>query len=115
MTIESNKAQTGSKKVTKAQIQEWKKEHKTVHEIRVKVSEDDEAVGYLKSPDRNIIARAAQLHAQDKLIEVGEFLIANCWLGGDMRIREDEDVAVSAAIFTSGNLVEFKETQIKKL
>ena len=88
--------------ITKDQIEAWKKEHKKVHTIKVTVAEGDVAVGYLKPPSRNIKAAALSMYSQNKILESGEFLRDNCWLGGDERLKTDSDIGVTAAISASG-------------
>lgn len=88
--------------ITKEQIDVWKKEHKKVFTIKVKVADNDEAVGYLKPPGRNIKATALSMYSQNKILESGEFLRDNCWLGGDERLKTDGDIGVTAAISASG-------------
>lgn len=88
--------------ISKDQIEAWKKEHKKVHTIKVKVSEDDVAIGYLKPPSRNHKATAMSMYSQSKILESGEFLRDNCWLGGDERLKTADDIGVSAAIAASG-------------
>lgn len=88
--------------ISKDQIEAWKKEHKKVHTLKVTVSDGDVAVGYLKSPTRNIKATALSMYSQNKILESGEFLRDNCWLGGDERLKTDGDIADSAAMAASG-------------
>jgi hypothetical protein len=88
--------------ISKDQIDAWKKEHKKVHIIKVTVDKDDVAVGYLKPPTRNIKAAALSMYSQNKVLESGEFLRDNCWLGGDDRLKTDGDIADTAAMAASG-------------
>ncbi len=99
--------------ITPEQIEAWKKKHKTdkLHVVRVKVSEDDIAVGFLKPPKRHIKATALSMYSQHKILECGEFLRDNCWLGGDERLKTDEDIADSAAIQCS-NIVKFLDGEV---
>lgn len=99
--------------ITPDQIAQWKKEHKKVFTIEVKVDENDKAVGYLKPPTRNHKAIALSMYSQNKILECGEFLRDNCWLGGDDRLKTDADIADSAAISASG-IVKFLETELKE-
>jgi len=78
------------------------KEFKKVHTIKVNVDKDDVAVGYLKPPTRNIKAAALSMYSQNKILESGEFLRDNCWLGGDERLKTDGDIADTAAMAASG-------------
>ena len=107
--IMSNETKAGI--ISKEQIESWKKEHKKVHILRVKVAEGDVAIGYLKNPSRNHKATALSMYSQNKVLECGEFLRDNCWLGGDERLKTDSDIADSAAISASG-IVKFLETEL---
>ena len=93
---------TKSGKITKAQIDEWKKKHKKVHTLTVKVGDNDTAVGYLRKPSRSHKGTALSMYSQHKILEAGEFLKTNCWLGGDERLLNDEDIADSASVQAAG-------------
>ena len=84
--------------VSKEQLKAWKSKHGKVFKIEVEVSADDIAVGYLKQPNRDHKAVALTLYAQNKILETGEFLLQNCWLGGDDRLQDGDEVADSAAV-----------------
>jgi hypothetical protein len=84
--------------VPKSQIEAWKKKYDKVHKITIEVSENDTAVGYLRSPNRDHKAIALSLYQQNKPLETGEFILQNCWLGGDDRLQNDDKIADSAAI-----------------
>jgi len=103
--------------ITKEQIAEWKKQHNKVHKLSVIVKKDadgnikDEAVGYLKNPSRNHKATAMSMYAQNKILECGEFLRNNCWLGGDERLKDKGEIADTAAIQANG-IIEFLEGEL---
>ncbi|BBQ07574.1 hypothetical protein HZP15_06780 [Elizabethkingia anophelis] len=99
--------------ITDEQIAEWKRKHKTdkLHKLSVKVAEGDIAVGYLKPPKREVKATALSMYSQNKILECGEFIRNNCWLGGDERLMSDGDVADSAAIQASG-VIKFLEAEL---
>lgn len=84
--------------VPKTQLESWKKKYKKVHKITVEVAEGDKAIGYLRNPSRDHKAIALSLYQQNKPLETGEFLLQNCWLGGDERLKDAEEVSDSAAI-----------------
>ena len=100
--------------VSKEQLQAWKKKHGKVHEITVKVTENDIAVGYLRKPTRDHKAIALSSFAQNKILETGEFLLQNCWLGGDDRLRDAEDIADSAAV-QANSIVNFLTGSSKEI
>lgn len=103
--------ETKSGKITQEQIKSWKKEHGKVFVLNVKVDEKDQAVGYLKKPSRNHKATALSMYSQNKILEAGEFLKTNCWLGGDDRLLTSEDIADSASIQAAG-IVKFHEGEL---
>jgi hypothetical protein len=107
--IMANETKKGN--ITKDQIDTWKKEHGKVYTLSVKVTPDDIAVGYLRTPHRNHKATALSMYSQNKILECGEFLRDNCWLGGDERLKTAVDIADSAAIQASG-IVKFLESEL---
>lgn len=107
----SDKTKAGE--ITKEQIKAWKTKHKTdkLHVLKVKVNESDTAVGYLKPPTREVKATALSMFSQNKILECGEFIRDNCWLGGDDRLKIDRDIADSAAVQASG-IIKFLESEL---
>lgn len=99
--------------ITAEQIAEWKKKHKTdkLHKLSVKVNDNDTAVGYLKPPTREVKATALSMFSQNKILECGEFIRNNCWLGGDDRLMTNGDIADSAAVQASG-IIKFLEADL---
>ncbi len=93
---------------TQEQIQAWKATHKEVFQIVV-----GESVCYLHKPDRNTMKAIASIGSTDP-IRANEVLLANCWLGGDESIKEEDEkfFGVSTQL---ANLVEIKEAELKKL
>lgn len=71
------------------------------------------ATAYLKQPGRNVVARALSLIAQTKPLEAGEFILENCFVGGDESILEDERQKMSAAMQAVA-LVELLDGELKK-
>ena len=103
--------ETKAGNITAEQIAAWKKEHGKVFTLKVNVTENDIAIGYLKSPNRNHKSIALSMYAQNKILETGEFLRDNCWLGGDERLKTNENIADSAAVQASG-IVKFLDTEL---
>ncbi|HUH35143.1 MAG TPA: hypothetical protein VL022_04855 [Moheibacter sp.] len=99
--------------ITADQIAEWKKKYKTpkLHILKVKVSETDTAIGYLRPPTREVKATALSMFSQSKILECGEFIRDNCWLGGDERLQMDGDIADTAAVQASG-VVKFLDASL---
>ncbi|MBB4807460.1 hypothetical protein HNP38_002766 [Chryseobacterium defluvii] len=107
------KNETKEGNITAEQIAEWKKKSPTgkIHRLAVKDKDGNSIVGYLKPPGREIKATALSMFSQHKLLECGEFIRDNCWLGGDERLKIKGDIADSAAIKASG-IVEFLEAEL---
>lgn len=84
--------------VPDAQLKAWKAKHGWIQKITVEIGENDTAVGYLRKPTRDHKAIALSLFSQNQILECGEFLLQNCWLGGDERLKDADDIADSAAI-----------------
>ena len=100
--------------IDKKLIDKWKNAHGAVTMISVDVTEKDKAVGFLKKPTRNVTAKAMSLYNLNKVLETGEYLLQNCWIDGDERLINDEDVSMAAAV-QAKNLVEFKTGSLEKL
>lgn len=92
--------------VTDALLKEWKDKYnklgQKVQKITVEVSNDDTAVGYLKPPKRDHKAIALTMFNSGKILETGEFLIQNCWLGGDVRLKDNPAISEAAAVQANG-------------
>lgn len=99
--------------ITAEQIAEWKKKCKTdkLHKLTVKDKDGNPIVGYLKPPGREIKATALSMYSQNKILECGEFIRDNCWLGGDERLKMNGDIADTAAIQASG-IIKFLEAEL---
>lgn len=69
-------------KVTKTQIEAWKKQHGDI--LHIPFSDGKEC--YLKQPDRRVLGLAYSKGAKDPLA-VAEVILANCWLGGDEDVK----------------------------
>jgi hypothetical protein len=99
--------------ITHEQLEGWKKEYKEVHVLEVKRTDGTKVTAYLKPPGREVVALAMSKYSQDKILESGETVLNNCFLGGDTSFKTDYKVAMSAAIQAS-SIVEFYEGSIKK-
>lgn len=83
---------------TAEQISVWKESNKTDHLLQIKVKNNDgsTSVCYLKPADRNVSSLAYTHIANKKMIEAGGVFIANCWLGGDERIKTVDRMYIAA-------------------
>lgn len=104
------------------QIAAWKKLHGDVYEITV-----DDHVGYVRGFDRATMKFAlSQLKIKldkdsqgaevsvEKMIELGEIGLKNCWIGGSEEILSNDRMFMAAALQV-GELFEIAETTLKKL
>jgi hypothetical protein len=80
------------------EIETLKATHGRVRKIKVEVNESDTSVGYFKYPDRNTMAVALAKRDSRKPLETGETLLNNCWIGGDVRMKTDASISVTAAM-----------------
>ena len=80
--------------VSEDQVAAWKKKYDGVFVARTA----DGKVGYLRRPDRKILALAAVEGGRDNLKQK-EIIINNCWLGGDEALKiQDKYFLVLAAV-----------------
>lgn len=114
-------------KITEAQIAEWKAKYGEVYIIEV--SEEPEKYeagvptpelddlptvkGYLKKPSRTTMNFALATLPRD-IIKAGKAVLRDCWLGGDERLRNDENYAATAALQVI-ELIEIYQARLKKL
>lgn len=90
------------------QVEGWKKEYGegNVLCVSVVVSDNDTAIGYVVKPEAKELAKhlaiyqkAFSLINQQRPIEAGQFLLNECFLGGDSRIKGTHaKVHISAAL-----------------
>ena len=96
----------------------WKKEHQTniLHEIAVYTDSTKTAVvvGYLKPADRVIVGRAMSLFAAQDQMGAGEFILDNCFVGGNPCLLNDDKIRISAAVQAAA-CIEILESSVKKV
>ncbi|WP_297096378.1 hypothetical protein [uncultured Draconibacterium sp.] len=71
----------------------------------------ESVVAYLRNPSRKIISMATSVGGKDP-IKFGELILQNCWLGGDERIKTDDDLFL-AANAVLGDLIKIRSARIK--
>ena len=94
--------------VDAAQIEAWKREHRTVYELVV-----DDAVAYLRKPNRQDLSAASALSKNDAYL-FNEILLGNCWLGGAEFIKTDDDYFLSVGSALA-EIIEVKHAELKKI
>ncbi len=97
-----------TKKELQGQIAKWKEQHGKVYSFTA-----EGKVCYLRKPTRKALSAAAIIGQKDPL-KYNEVLIANCWLGGDEALKNDDAyfLGLSAKV---ADLVEVKEGELKEL
>lgn len=92
---------------TAEQIEMWKKQHGEVFAVSC-----EDSIGYLKKPNRQTLSAMSQLLKDP--IKSSEFLLNNCWLGGDESIKTDDEKFL-AVVSQLGDLVKIKAAKLEKL
>ena len=75
----------------------------------IEVSEEVKC--WLKVPGRKVIGMATSLAGKDT-VKFGEIIMKNCWLGGDERILNDDELFLSANSIL-GNIIKIKTAELK--
>lgn len=102
--------------VTQRQVDEWKASHGEgkVFAVDVPVNDSGATVtAYFRKPDLDTIAVAAKV-AQSNPVKSGLVLFDNCWLGGDPKVKEDDECKMSAIEALNGMFV-VRAAKVKNL
>ncbi len=107
--------------VTEEQYNRWKDEYSgKVLEISVIHPTTNKTLGcYLKPMGRNEISQATMFQANKHMLEGGEVILENCWLGGDAVLRNpganvfDQQAAAAAAMRAWSNFTIAEAKAIK--
>lgn len=80
--------------ITQAQLNQWKYKHKKV--VKLTISDDDETTlfAYFKKPDMSIRSAVLQASKMDEFKAL-EVLFKNCYLGGDGKIEQEDDLRLN--------------------
>ena len=104
---------------TPEQITAWKDQHGEIKSISVTVAPGDVATAYLKPADRNVVAFGVTKMASNKIVEAGEFVLKNCFVGGDERLKltgpTAETAAQVAASIAASSLLKMLEVEVKNV
>lgn len=92
---------------TAEEIEAWKKQNGEVYAVSC-----EDSICYLKKPSRQTLSAMSQL-VKDP-IKSSEFLLNNCWLGGDDSIKTDDEKFL-AVVGQLGELVKVKAAKLEKL
>ena len=104
------------------QIAVWKKLHGGCSQITLK-----DHVCYLKPADKKVLSYALSMIkvrvddpskasevGVERIIQLGEVVLQNCWLGGSEEIKTVPKLWMSAAV-AAGDMVELVEAELKNL
>jgi len=94
--------------VTEEQIAEWKEKYGEVYKLKV-----EDAVCYLKEPDRKTLSYATTVGQKDPM-KFNEIMLNSCWLGGDEIIKTKDSYFLSASTKLA-ELIQIKEATLEKL
>jgi len=95
-------------KASDAQIAIYKEKHGEIFEVVI-----DDAVCYLKKPDRKTLSFASSVGDKDPM-KFNEIMLDNCWVAGAEKIKTD-DSYFFACIEKMEVLIQVKQAEIKKL
>ena len=104
------------------QVAFWKKQHGGCAQIRMK-----DHVCYLKPANKEVLTYALSMIKVrvddpnkasevgiERIIQLGEVVLQNCWLGGSEEIKTNPKLWLSAAV-AAGDMVELVEAELKNL
>jgi len=100
--------------ITQAQLDGWKKKYDGLHKIEVEISESEKLTCYLREPSRDQYGTCAMIAQKKTALAGGEYILNDCWLGGDERIKTEDKVYISAAL-SAMELFDFLPSSISKL
>ena len=102
---------------TPEQIAAWKEQYGDIKAIEVTIAEGDVAVAYLKPADRNVVAYGLSKSMKSQIVEAGEFVLRNCYVGGDERLKLTGPVAETKAQLTAAiaasSLLDMFDVEVK--
>ena len=86
---------------TPEEIEGWKSQYGEIKAIEVTIAEGDVATAYLKPADRNVVAYGLTRSMKSQIVEAGEFVLKNCYIGGDERLKITGPTAANKAQLTA--------------
>ncbi|MCZ2128855.1 MAG: hypothetical protein LC109_01155 [Bacteroidia bacterium] len=111
---EQNTQPTITGALTPEQEQELKKQYGRVRKIKVKLKDGSVSACYCKYPDRNVVALALSKRGQNKVLEAGETILDNCFVGGDEQCKSVDAMRISASM-ECYELLDFLEASSEEL
>jgi hypothetical protein len=80
--------------ITQAQLNQWKYKHKKVVKLTIVDDDGTPLFAYFKIPDISIRSAVLQASKMDEFKAL-EVLFKNCYLGGDARIEQEDDLRLN--------------------
>ncbi|UPZ17770.1 hypothetical protein [Flavobacterium humidisoli] len=80
--------------ITQAQLNQWKYKHEKVIKLTIKDDDNTTLFAYFKKPDMSIRAAVLQASKMDEFKAL-EVLFKNCYLGGDGKIEQEDDLRLN--------------------
>ncbi|MGJ1366047.1 hypothetical protein [Sphingobacterium spiritivorum] len=102
--VETANKQTYLGQASDEQIQAWKAQFGIITLIKIKNRDKSVSVAYLKSPDRQTASLAYTHLANKRMLDAGAVFLNNCWLGGDERMKTDDDMYIAATQYAFESL-----------
>lgn len=100
-------------KLNELQINTLKEKHKDIFEISVTDDEGKTHSAVFRKPDLKVIS-AASKYAETDPIKSSMIVFDNCWLEGDIEIKESEELKLSV-VQELGKLFKVYQATVKKL
>ena len=99
--------------VNETKIAELKQQHGDIFAVKVRDTEGDIHVAYLRKPKRRDLSAASVAGSKDPL-KFNETIMRQCWIAGDETIRTDDYLFLAASGVIS-DIVEVGEDELEKL
>lgn len=80
--------------ITQAQLNQWKFKYNKVVKLTIKDDDDTTLFAYFKKPDISIRSAVLQASKMDEFKAL-EVLFKNCYLGGDGKIEQEDDLRLN--------------------
>ncbi|MEN2400589.1 hypothetical protein GKZ90_0012430 [Flavobacterium sp. MC2016-06] len=80
--------------ITQAQLNQWKYKYKKVIKLTIKDDDETTLFAYFKIPDMSIRSAVLQASKMDEFKAL-EVLFKNCYLGGDGKIEQEDDLRLN--------------------
>lgn len=71
------------------------------------------AVCFIEKPSRPVLSKAVSEIAAGRLLEAAETIFRSCWIEGDQRIMDEDELFMSAATIVQ-ELISFRQAILKK-